>query len=371
MSKNLIFRMTEGRTPIAWQLPLSGLMLPRIDEKSGQAVDKLIHYLPGAPSIFMEDYKGDKKGQDIWLEDGVIEVRPSDVLKIEILKKHPWFNIHYELVDDDANAEKELHGFELQDKASSLVEESDPMKLKAIALVFFRDQVFTWSELKCKAELKKKAFTEPKTIIDEFNKDNFESRFIVGLSLLKEIIKTDRTHTSVIWANTGETLIRLAVGENAIDKLSDFLSVNSEEAIITLQRLGELAEGKTETKSIVTAPATNIPAADNSAQLLADKDDLLSDKDAEIKELKAQLAASKQPQTGEKFTDSKEGSEDASSGKLPENELENTEKEEPKVLTLLELQDKYFDLTKVIVPLRYKNDPKWILLKIQELEAAK
>ncbi len=361
-SKNLVFRMTEGRKPISWQLPLSNVMLPRLDEKTNQWIDKLVHYLPGSASIFMEDYKGDKKGEDIWFEDGEIEVRPTDALKIEILKRHPWFNIHFELVDDDSSAEKELQGFELQEKALSLIEESDPLKQQAIALVLIGQQAFTWSSIKCKAELKKKAFAEPKEVMSEFNKPNFQARYIVGLAMLKKIITTDRSNTAVVWADTQQTILRIAVGESAVDKLSDFLSVNTEESIITFQRLSELAENTKDNFDSEPAVAKVIQlegtttASDNSTKLLADKD-------KEIEELKAKLAAKDTPPESRNQLVS-----DSTKGEGNEGDGEDTDLGEP--LTLAQLQEKYVALFANPVPNLKKNDAKWLLNKIEEFENA-
>ncbi|MGH2666044.1 hypothetical protein [Flavobacterium sp.] len=357
-SKNLVFRMTEGRKPISWQLPLSNVMLPRLDEKTNQWIDKLVHYLPGSASIFMEDYKGDKKGEDIWFEDGEIEVRPTDALKIEILKRHPWFNIHFELVDDDSSAEKELQGFELQEKALSLIEESDPLKQQAIALVLIGQQAFTWSSIKCKAELKKKAFAEPKEVMSEFNKPNFQARYIVGLAMLKKIITTDRSNTAVVWADTQQTILRIAVGESAVDKLSDFLSVNTEESIITFQRLSELAENTKDNFDSEPVAAKVIQLEGNSATLLADKD-------KEIENLKALLASkSTQEDAVKTFVIPDTLKEEGNN----EGDGEDNDPGEP--LTLAQLQEKYVALFANPVPNLKKNDAKWLLNKIEEFQNA-
>lgn len=357
------FRLKNGKKPISWQLPLANVLLPKIDPATGkEGPEKLIHYVPGASSIYVEDYKGDKKGQDIWFEDGEIEVRDSDVLKIEILKRHRWFNVHYELVDDNASAQRELDQFDLQEKALQLVNESDVLKLQAIALVHLGERAFGWTELMCKAELKKKAFSDPKAIIEEFGKPSYQSRYIVCLAMLKKIIKTNLGNTAVVWADTEQVIVRLAAGENAIDVLSQFLSSNSEGAMVTLQRLSEKAEG---TPAAVSAKFES-QAVDNSAELAA--------KDKEIEELKKQLAAKNEPKQEAQVANVTTGPDNQGVSATEEVETIEENKNEGQTgdaaPTLEELQQKYLKLSGArMLPPNQKNDAAWLLNKINALEA--
>ena len=357
VAKKLIFRMKDGRTPVSWELPIRNVMLPKWDEKSGQHSDKLIHYLPGAPSIWKEDYKGDGESKKIEFEDGLLDVSPTDVLKIEILKKHPWFNIHYELIDEDTTALKEMENFDIQDKAVELIKETDPLKLKAIALVIIGQHAFSWTETMCNVELRKKALTKPSDVIDEFKKENYEARYIVALSLLKNIIKTNLGHTAVVWTGTGETIIRLAVGENAIDKLSQFLSVQTEEAMITLQRLAELANGNQTSSSPLTQKI------DNSA-IVAAKDAELSEKDKQIEELKRQLAEKNNPPALPSDLEDK-GTDVGTDATIGSNTNGVTD------ATIEELQSKYIQVVGKNYPPPMKNNAEWLATRIAEAEAAK
>lgn len=355
MQKNLIFRLKNGKRPVSWQLPIKNVLLPK-DNGNGVLVDKLIHYVPGAPSIFVEDYKGESKAEDIVFEDGYLSVSPTDVLKIEILKKHRWFDVHYELVDDNATAEKELKHYELQKKAMLLVDESDETKLKATALALIGQEAFSLSAVICKARLSKMAMTEPLKIIKEIESELYESKYIAGLATLLGVIKTNNTNTAVVWGDSGNIIIRLAVGENAIDEMAKFLSVKSDESVITLQRIGELTN-------------MNDSGAGNTKKPVdTTKDDLIKKQEAEIQILRKQLSEKQSGQaassteattaSGQTTSDGSQGGNDGANANTSDNDQK-----------LAEVQKEYVELFEKDLPPNKKNDINWLSERIKEKKA--
>lgn len=369
--KNLLFRLKGDRKPVSWSLPIKTLLLPKQDE-NGNSIDKRVHYMPGASSIFVEDYKGQGEAQDIIFEDGEIEVRPSDILKIEILKRHPWYGVHYELVDDDANASQDLEKFALQEKALDMVNIEDMVQLKAVAMVVIGQQAYSYTDLMCKAELKRKAFNDPAALIEEFNKPNYDARYIVSLAMLRGIIKTGLGNTAVVWGDTGQTIIRIAVGENPIDQMSEFISVQSEDSMITLQRLTEKAQG---VPVLSQSTQNSISQSVDNTDALAKKDLELSEKDKEIEELKKQLAA-KQDFVPSVSSDSTKSDLEVGDGKEDLTPGEgNTESKENLTVTsdaptLDQLQEEYVKLSGGNLPPNKKNDAAWLSAKIEEFKAA-
>lgn len=351
--KKLIYRLKNGRTPESWELPLRNIILPRKNPQTGFSEDRLMHYLPGAPSIWAEDYKGDKKPiPAVYFENGILEVNETDVLLIEILAKHRFNNVHYELYDNDALAQNKLGDFELKDQASELVNTSDDIQIKALALVLIGPETFAWSPIRCKAELKEKAFTNPKQIIDEADKPNYDVKYLVGLAYLQDIIKDNTGQTAVIWSDTQAVILPIAVGENGVDKLTEFLSSNTEAATVTLQTIRQKSDAKTGAKIEVKAAEVVIPAVteDKSKEIIADKD-------KEIAELRAQLAqknTADAPVNTDTYTDS---------GKAELEEEEETAEDAPK--TIEQLQADYKAKHSKDAPVNKKNDAKWLLSQLQ------
>lgn len=330
MTTKITFRLKEDKKPVSWQLPLANVFLPKINPETNQEEDKLVHYLPGAPSIWVEDYKGQKKPEDVWFEDGEIEVSPNNKLLLEILQKHRWFNVHYEKVDDEATALAENSKYDNIQKALALVDSSDDIEVKANALVLIGQNAFGYTPNKCRADLKKLAFDDADKVIEEVNKPNYESKYLVSLALLKNIITIDQGGTAVIWTDNKSVILRIAVGENPVDEMSKFLSKTNDEASrVTLQRIGELTTTAKEVAPI--APK----ATEASSKILAEKD-------AEIEVLRKQLA--KQNSSVEE-----------------EDNVGSTE-----TLDIEQLKIQYFKKFEKEVPVNKKSDAAWILSKLNE-----
>ncbi len=358
--KKLIYRLKNERTPESWELPLRNIILPRKNPNTGFSEDRLIHYLPGAPSIWAEDYKGDKKPiPAVTFEHGILEVNETDVLLIEILSKHRFNNVHYELYDNDALAQNKLGDFELKDQASELVNTSDDLKIKALALVLIGPETFAWSVIRCKAELKEKAFTNPKHILKEADKPNYDVKYLVGLAYLQDIIKDNTGQTAVIWADTQGVILPIAVGENGVDKLTEFLSTNTEAATVTLQTIRQKNDAKQGAKIEVKAAEVVIPAVaeDKSKEIIAEKDKELDAKDAEIEKLKAQLASAN--------VTADAPATDLGKAELEEEEEEEETDEDAAPKTIEQLQADYKAKFDKDAPVNKKNDAKWLLSQLQ------
>lgn len=251
-----VYKLKNGKTIGSFQLPIRTEMISKL--VNGEPRLKKIHYIPGADSMFVEDYNGDQKPKSVWFEDGEIRVPEENWVLNEILKNHSWFGVHYDLVNEDAIAEKEIAEFETLTKASnSIINETDEFKIKATAMVIITsDEVANWSGAKCKTELLKYARSHSKHLLSEMAKPDYESRFIAALAFNKEIIKYNMHRTAVVWNDSKEGIIvRLAQGEKGIDKLGEFLSKKSESSENVLQRIGEKTEDLLATTSATIASA--------------------------------------------------------------------------------------------------------------------
>ncbi len=341
----IIFRLIGDKFPVSWELPLRNIFLPR--KVGSNTSEKLIAYRKGATSIWEEDYKGDKEAiGSVWFEDGVLEVESSDVLLLEILSLHRFNNVQYEKFDTNTSAEKKLADFELRDTALEIVNVAEEFEIKAMALVILGQDALSWTDVHCKAELKTKAYEDPKSIIEARDSGDYDAKYLVGLAYLKKIIKDNPTQTAVVWADNNEIIIRLAVGENGIDQMTKFLAVKTEQSTITMQRLGELTEQKVAAAGIMVNEATVVK---DDAKTKA----LLSEKDKEIAELKAKLDAVNAPKEDEpKKVDI-----------IDESEPKIADK---KTMTIQDLSAEYLKLFGEEVPVNKKNNAAWILKKIQE-----
>lgn len=340
----VIFRLNlQGKTPSTWAIPQSNVMAPK-DNKG----NKFIDYYPGQDSCFVEDIQAKNKDlrpskvplfeYNVSSKQTELMVDEQNVALINYLKTHPWFGVKYSIFSKDGQAQKDLSEFENVEKALELIKESDELKVKAISMAIFGLSSFNKSYTQCAAELKAKAIRDPQVIIVAMEAPNYETKYVAGLAFVSGIIKLNPTHTAIIWDDNDGVILHVAQGENGLDKLTNFLTNETKEAQVLLQEFNTRLERK-----------------ERMVARSEDADKIISDKDAEIAELKRQLAESTKntaPIVTEKVV----------------NVLgEEEEEEDSKVKSTLEqLQEDYKLKFKSEVPIRYKNDEVWIAKKLAE-----
>jgi hypothetical protein len=334
----VIFRLTiEGKTPSTWELPQSNVM--GIKQGKGK---KFINYYPGEDSCFVEDIFAKNKDLEpskvplfkFNPQSGATDllVDDSNISLLNYLKIHPWFEVRYNIFSKEKEATENLAQFENVEKALELIKESDEIKVKAISMAIFGLNSFYKTYTQCAAELKAKAIKDPYVIISAMEATNYETKFVAGLAFVSGIIKLNPTHTAITWSDNDGLILHVAQGENGLDKLTNFLTNETKEAQVLLQEFN-----------------TRLVRKEKTAARSDDSDKLLSEKDAEIAELKRQLEASKATIQDAVGTKEEEDDEDLD-GKS----------------ALEQLQEDYVNKFKSEVPIRYKNDEVWLAKKLAE-----
>jgi len=136
----------------------------------------------------------------------------------------------------------------------SLQEKS--LDIKTVGLLVFGESVLLQDDKSVEALVKQKAISEPQSIIDAYSdKGEWKYKKVVALALSKEIIRINPTKTSVLWVDTNEPILTLAVGQKPIDELGLFLSSSKNES--TLQALSLKIENKYVAKTDLTSKANN------------------------------------------------------------------------------------------------------------------
>lgn len=341
-----VYKLKNGKTSGSYQLPIRTEMIAKVVE--GEKRLKNVHYIPGSNSIFVEDYKGDEKPKPVWFEDGEIRVSEENWVLNELLKKHSWFNKHYVLVNEEATAEAEVSEFEILTKASnSIITEKDEYKLQAMAMIVVSLDASGWGAFKCKTELLKYAKNHSKILLAEMAKPDYEGRLLSALAFNKGFVKYNAHRTAVVWNDGKEGIIvRVAEGQNGIDKLGEFLSKQNEASTLVLQTIGQKTEESESLKEFVVAKKEVVVTGKTEAELRA--------------ELKAELKAEME---AEKAVEDKTMKEEIPAVVAPEVVVAEAIAE-PTELELLREQYKAA-VGKDLSP-RYYNDPEWIKNKIAE-----
>lgn len=340
-----VYKLKNGKTSGSYQLPIRSEMIAKVVD--GEKRLKNVQYIPGANSIFVEDYKGDEKPKPVWFEDGEIRAPEENWVLNELLKKHSWFNKHYVLVNEEATAEAEVSEFEILTKASnSIITEKDEYKLQAMAMIVVSLDASGWGAFKCKTELLKYAKNHSKILLSEMAKPDYEGRLLSALAFNKGFVKYNAHRTAVVWNDEKEGIIvRVAEGQNGIDKLGEFLSKQNEASTLVLQTIGQKTEEADALKEVV---ATKKIAAPITADVKTE---------AELRaELKAELKAEMEAEKANADITPKDD--------VPTEPVVKDAPAEPSELELLREQYKAA-VGKDLSP-RYYNDPEWIKTKIAE-----
>ena len=208
-------------------------MLPR-----GEEGLKRVHYIPGAPSIWADDYRGDEKPVAVWFEDGYLDVDPNDKNLLTLLRRHPWMNKRWEQYDRQEEAARELKQMNLEERALERVNIADDTEAKANAAAIFGASALNWTPTIVRLELKKYARANPQELIDEMSSVDYHAKYAGALSLLRGALVVNATMTAITWED-GKVLLRVPAGQDPVKKLSEYLSQDDEETRLVLQELGE------------------------------------------------------------------------------------------------------------------------------------
>lgn len=272
-----IYRMIGGdfTNSRGIQLPITSEFIEKIIEQNGKKVSKgqkRIVYVKGSDSIFLEDKIGDMKPQQVWFRFGDLKVEKSDHILNKILKKHSWYKKRYVLWTAEAEDKAKLERLRFKGEARKLIEDSDPEKIKAIALAVFGHHAITWTDEKCELKLREEADTKPEHLKKVMNEGDYEARLLAGHAFVQDIVKENSGKTAVVWSETDGVILKLAKGEKGVTELGRFLSNRTEDSELVLQSIGDRLDQ--------IATNTEDPKAE----------EIISAKDQEIAELKAKLA---------------------------------------------------------------------------------
>ncbi|SED10475.1 hypothetical protein SAMN04489761_4288 [Tenacibaculum sp. MAR_2009_124] len=239
-----IYRLKEFKKAKSFQIPLRGLTLEKFVKEYNELKSvgqRRVKYVPGANSIFEEDLKGDYRAvPSIWFENGEKRVPESNMLLNQILEKHPWYGVYYEVWSEEAEVNKKLTEHKKRDEVLAVINETSDDQRKAIALAVFGVNAIQWTDSKAELELREYAKLKPFELKKVLESKDYQSKYLAALAFNKDIVKDNIGSTAVIWNDTTQgEILSLARGENGLVKFGDFLSQNTEESLLVLNSLNQ------------------------------------------------------------------------------------------------------------------------------------
>lgn len=327
----VVFRVKKI-TPKTWQLKTRGAFGKK--NMGHHIADKEIGYFPGKDSPYVEDNKDAKQGTVPLFElnefSGCTELHVNETNKalITYLETHPWFNVKYQKFDASEEARRKLELYDKTENALAFLRGKEDHEVIALGLLVIGTHAVNMGPVNVTKDLKEIAFKNPQKILDVTENIDFKTLLIGATAFVKNLVTTNDTKTAVVWSDNKGVIVRVAKGENPIEKLSEFLISDTEESRTTLQEMGNRI-GFTDQDQ----PSTE-----------------QDEKDAEIAALKAQVEALKANQSN---TDNSE--------EESKNVDTNTDGE-----TIEALREAFKEkFGKDVAPVK-KNDAEWIKAKLAE-----
>jgi len=257
----LVFFLLNELSPETWTLAQKNILV----KNPNTGFLENILYIPGTNTIWSSELEkqGDVlknyKKKEIVFVEGTLSVTEDNIILIEYLKSHPDFKEKFSLVDKNAGFQETIDKTDLITKAVMSLQ-GNSLDIKTVALLVFGESALLQDEKEMKALVSQKAISDPQSIVDAYSdKGEWKYKKVVALALSKGIIKINPTKTAVLWADTGEPILTLAVGQKPIDETGLFLSQNNNET--TLQALWL----KLENKEIVNVPVSSTDKVNESS----------------------------------------------------------------------------------------------------------
>ncbi|MGV6830317.1 MAG: hypothetical protein ACWA5P_01985 [bacterium] len=231
------YKLLGGKKPASWELPTKEVFT----NKEGSEFAEQIKYIPGAGTIFIKDYKGSRKPEKVWFDDGKLRVPKTNKELNDYVQNHPWYNKKYRLENPEQESLEELKILKLRNKIGEEISESEVDKLKAMALAIFGTRSMPWQKNECELNLLKEVQKNPQAVEKKLKDKKYQQKYAAALAISKQVVKYNSTKTAVVWAegDSNEPIITLAKGENGVTKLGEFLASGTEIADNTLQQIGE------------------------------------------------------------------------------------------------------------------------------------
>jgi hypothetical protein len=249
----LVFFLLGDLSPETWSLAQKNILVKNPDT----GFLENIYYIPGTDTIWHSELQkqGDilknYKKKSVYFVEGTLSVPQDDLILIDYLKTHPDFKVKYSLVDKNADAQKSIDNADLIMAAVNSLQ-GNALDIKTVGLLVFGDSVLLQDEIEIQALVKQSAISNPQAIVDAYSdQGEWKYKKVVALALSRGIIRINPTKTAVLWTDTDEPILILAVGQKPIDETALFLSQSKNET--TLQALSLKIDNK---KAISVASST-------------------------------------------------------------------------------------------------------------------
>lgn len=229
------------------------VFIPESKDKNGKgdtenAYNRLIAYMPGAKSIFVDEWEEHEKKrlaerkniEPIRFKLGFLTVSANERNKLHYLQLCDFNrdipnrlggNIIYREVDRELLSQKAMDVDKMLVKAKFFVQEFPIEEVRVFAIATAKtkgeaDAYRTMEEYSLRYAMKVKAEKTPKLFAERMLDGKSKAKAVIFKALDKGIIKVDANETEIGWSSNDESIIDAPAGMNVIEHFADLASKN-------------------------------------------------------------------------------------------------------------------------------------------------
>tara|TARA_R110000824_G_scaffold67731_1_gene175337 strand:+ start:1096 stop:1893 length:798 start_codon:yes stop_codon:yes gene_type:complete len=219
--KDRNYYLTNGKEPLSFTIPARHTQrypLVWFDPKKGY--ERELRYATNQKSIFVDEQEGPVTLKHIVFEDGHLTVKSSKRNLQEFLAIHPFNNILFKELDQQAVAKDELKDLELEIDALNAAQSIDVDQAEAILRVEIGSKVTNMSSKEIKRDVLLLAKRNPILFMSLANDENVVLRNFGIRATELNIIKLAQDQRTFKWGSNDRKLMTIPFDENAYSALA-------------------------------------------------------------------------------------------------------------------------------------------------------
>lgn len=190
------------------------------DEDYEGGMEREVRLATNQKSIFVDEFKGQPKYEQVWFRDGVLQVPLNKVLLQQLLSIHPDNGKIFMEVDNEKDAMSELDMLDLEEEAILLAKDMDIDLAEAIVRVDVGSRVSSMTTSEIKRDLKLMARRSPASFLELAKDENIDIRNKGIKAVEQNIIKLDNDNRTFRWAKNDRVLCVASFEENPYSALA-------------------------------------------------------------------------------------------------------------------------------------------------------
>ena len=213
--KDRNYYLTSGKEPLTFTIPARHtIRYPLVWFDPELGYERELRYATNQKSVFVDEQEGPATLKHVVFEDGNLHVPKSKRNLQEFLAIHPFNNVLFKELDNQAIATDQLEDLELEITAMNAAKEIEVDQAEAILRVEVGSRVTSMSSKEIRRDLLLLAKRNPRLFINLANDDNVVLRNFAIVATENNIINLASDQRTFKWGSNGSKLMTVPFDEN-------------------------------------------------------------------------------------------------------------------------------------------------------------